>query len=139
LAGLNHQLNVANAAAAAYSQAEVSIQGLTSGTAALLSANQLVLSTRGDYTRDLQRITTDLPTNAYFTSIDIGDTAIDIQGEADSVFRVVDYATTLETTEPYRDVRIVQLAEVSAGVNSSGDGTPGEASGIIGFTIHINK
>ncbi len=140
LAGLNHELGLANAAAAQSALDEASIKEMTDSAAGLLAADRMALGARGEYTRDLKRLTADLPSNTFFTDIEIDSARITIMGETDSVFTVVDYATVLESEKYFRSVRIVELDERSAYVSGpAGDEIPAPSSGIIGFTILINK
>ena len=107
--------------------------------AGLLAANKAVLNARGDYTRDLERLTADLPQNTYFTDVDIDDTQITIQGETDNVFTVIEYATALETEQFFHNVRIAQLNEKPNYAFPSENSALSDTTGIIEFVILINK
>jgi Tfp pilus assembly protein PilN len=140
LAGLNHELNLANAEAARTAQDEASIRGMTDSAAGLLAADKMVLDTRGNYTRDLARLMADLPPDTYFINTEINDDQITIQGETDSVFTVVEYATVLESEQYFTSVRIVRLNEKTNYTEPSPeDNTSSDLKGTIGFTILIKK
>jgi Tfp pilus assembly protein PilN len=139
LLDVSRQLNLANIIADEASQKEEIIKEITASANTLKATNSSILSTRGDYTYDLERVTRNMPPNTIFTTVEIDNDVISIQGEADSVFAVVDYATALETRETFSEVRINSLVEGSSMSDSSEVETPPQESGIIIFDILITK
>jgi uncharacterized protein YlzI (FlbEa/FlbD family) len=101
---------------------------------------QDVLSTRGDYSSGLVLVTDALPPGTLFTSIDINNNMITVQGLTDSVFTVVSYAITLETIEAFPEVRITEIDETVSVVTEDEEAEPVQAdNGMITFEILMKK
>jgi len=140
LLNVSRELNFANLAAENIAEKEDTIRQITVSIEAIKTANQSIFGKRGDFTDNLQLVTGTLPPQTYFASIEISHDLITIQGETDSVFTAVDYATALEFKEKLAEVRITRLDEAEA-VSSGTDETittPAEASAIT-FEILITK
>lgn len=140
LSGASRQLNLASLIAEETARTEDTIQKIIDATETLKAADQSVLGTRGDYTKDLQKVTAVLPTGTYFTSLEINNDRINLQGETDSVFTVIDYAAALEALKAFSEVRITALDEDISPLSGTeeSDTTPGEVS-VITFEILVNK
>ncbi len=140
LNNINREVNFSSLVAEKTAGTEETIRVNMAETDALKAANLSILATRGDFTRYLHLVTEALPPDASFTSIDIDNGLINVQGEADSVFTVIDYAIALEDTGAFSEVRITRLDEAS--LTTSGDmetkTTPEEIS-VITFEIVISK
>ena len=140
LLNVSRELNFANIAAENVAKKEETIRQITASIEAIKTANQSILGTRGDFTDNLQLVTGTLPPQAYFSSMEISHDVIYIQGQTNSVFRVVDYATALESKETFPEIRITKLDEAEA-VLSGTDETITTPAGVstITFEILINK
>jgi Tfp pilus assembly protein PilN len=111
---VGRELNLATLVAEETAKTEETIKEITARVETLDRELQSLLSARGDFTSNLALVTDTLPPQAYFTSIEIGRDLITVQGETDSPFTVVDYATTLETIETFSEVRIIEIDEITA-------------------------
>jgi hypothetical protein len=140
LDNINREVNFSKIAAAKTAGTEETIRVTIAETNALKAANLSILGTRGDFTHYLQLVTVALPPDAYFTLIDIDNDLINVRGEANSVFTAVDYATALEATRAFTEVRITRLDEASltASIAMETENTTEEISAIK-FEIVINK
>jgi Tfp pilus assembly PilM family ATPase/Tfp pilus assembly protein PilN len=139
LNNVHRELNLATIADEDTVNAENSIRQIAAAAAAVKAADLIVLGTRGDFTTGLRLVTGVIPPKTYFTSIEIRQNDIVIQGVTDSVFTVVAYATALENEKTFSEVRITSLDEATLAVAGTGEtGTPSETS-IVTFGILINK
>jgi hypothetical protein len=102
----------------------------------LEAANKSVFSARGLFNTRLQQVTTDMPLNTSFTSIEIQKNAIIINGETTDIFSVIEYATSLEAEGIFKQVRITELDETLITVGEAGedDASPPEVH-VITFEI----
>lgn len=89
-----------------------------------------ILSKVGDFTNNLKLVTNTLPSEAYFTSIEIGTDEITVGGEADNPFTIISYVLALGAQGGLSEVRIAQIGESEI--------TEAESSGV-SFTIVITK
>ncbi|OGO32502.1 MAG: hypothetical protein A2Z29_06790 [Chloroflexi bacterium RBG_16_56_11] len=136
---IKHQIDIAIAIGQESSNTEEAVRKLIASAESVKTTNQDILSPRGMFSTDLQRVTGNLPAGAYFTSIDISNDLISAQGEADNVFTVVAYATALEK-EPFSEVRITTLGEVVTPPSAAGGPEePSAGSTAITFSIIILK
>jgi Tfp pilus assembly PilM family ATPase len=119
---------------------ENQIDEINATTNALEAANENILGTRGDFNTGLQRIISLMPSKTYFTSIEILKDGITIQGEADDVFTVINYATALEAEGIFTEVHITQLDEniVTVPVTGETEPTPSQVT-LITFEIVCKK
>jgi len=118
---LQTELDVVNEAM----QIEDTINEITATVDALKQEYQDILSKGSGFTKNLEVVTNALPSEAYFTSIEINTSRIIVEGEADSSFTVISYAMALEAQEDLSEVRIASIGE--------GGGTG------VSFTIIIGK
>ena len=121
-------------------QTDNTIRQIIAGTGALKAANLDLLADRGIYYRDLQLVTGALPPFTNLTSIEIDGDIINVSGETDSVFTVVDYAAALAQKEEFHDVRITELdEEISFVPGDNMSGNMPDSISLITFGISINK
>ena len=106
-------------------QIKDTINEITATADALKQEYQDILSKGGGFTKNLKVVTNALPSEAYFTSIEINTSRIIVEGEADSSFAVISYAMALEAQEDLSEVRIAEIGQ--------GGGTG------VSFTIIIGK
>jgi Tfp pilus assembly protein PilN len=116
---------------------ETAIQELVSEADVLNSAHESVLGKRGDYTTELELITSMIPAKTYYSAIDINDTEITVYGESDSVFTVTGYAAALQQQGVFQDVRIDQLDEAASFFFTTGTPAAPEPVMVIRFVIVI--
>ena len=129
---VSRELNLARLAAEEAIKMEDTIKEITTNVESLKQEHRDILSTRGDFTNNLKLVTEALPPQTYFTSIEMGNAQITVQGETDSPFTVVSYATALEAKEAFSEVRIAEIDEarsVKTKIESS----------VITFEIIMNK
>ncbi len=140
LTQLNRQLDLARLVNTETTNTEATISEITALAAVLKAANESILGTRGEYEAGFQWATANMPSTVYFTSIEVLKDTITIKGEADDVFTVIQYATSLEAQGIFKEVRIVQMYEVVVTAPNIGDGesTPTEVT-IIVFEIICTK
>jgi Tfp pilus assembly PilM family ATPase/Tfp pilus assembly protein PilN len=104
---------------------------ITAELDALKQEHQYILSKGGNAANNLGLVTTAIPAEAYFTSIEMGTDQITIEGEADNPFTIIDYVKALEAQGVLSEVRIAEIDE------STETGEAGSAG--ITFTIAISK
>jgi Tfp pilus assembly PilM family ATPase/Tfp pilus assembly protein PilN len=109
----SRELNLAGLVAAEAETTENMTQELTASLETTKEVQGDILSPRGIFTENFQAITGVLPQQLYLTSVETDKEIIIIEGEADSVFTVVDYATQLDNTGLFREVSITELDEDS--------------------------
>ena len=137
---VSRELNLAHLTSEQASQTENTISEITANVEMLKQEYQDILNTRGDFTDNLQLVTEALPAKTYFTSIEIGGNLINVQGETDSPFTVVSYATTLETEEKFSEVRITEIdEEISDQVESTENEAGQTGSNVITFAVLIKQ
>lgn len=133
LSGVSQELHQARLDFNQAKQIEDATDKITADLEALKQEHQYILSKGGNAANNLGLVTTAIPAEAYFTSIEMGTDQITIEGEADSPFTVIDYVRALETQGVLSEVRIAEIDEST----STETGEAGGA-GII-FTIVISK
>lgn len=137
---IGRELNLATLISEESIQTDNAIQEIIAAIATLQAADQGLLAIRGDFTRDLQLVTEALPPLTYFTSIEMDNRQVTVSGETESVFYVVDYATTLEQIEAFTDVRITELNETTRIITGDNTDTDEPVSvSLITFDIVIKK
>ena len=109
-------------------QIEDTINEISTAADTLKQVHQDILSKGGDSANNLKLVTNALPSEAYFTSMEIGTDQITVKGEADSSFTVISYAMALEAQGRLSEVRIAEIDE----------STEAETTGV-SFTIIISK
>ncbi len=140
LHGVSRELNLTALAAEEVARTEETIREITDSIETLKEGQQSILSTRGDFTSNLQLVTETLPPRTYFTSIEIDNNLITVQGETDSVFMVVNYAMALEAKDTFSEVRITELDEAITVTAEAAESEPIVVeSSVITFEIFINK
>jgi Tfp pilus assembly protein PilN len=110
---ISRELYIATFISEENAQANNAILEILAETVALQAADQSLVAGRGDFNRDLRLITEALPPLTYLTSIEIDNRQVTISGDTESVFNVVDYASTLALIEIFSDVRITEIGETT--------------------------
>jgi Tfp pilus assembly PilM family ATPase/Tfp pilus assembly protein PilN len=95
---------------------EEMIQSVNATADAVKKAYLNTIGTRGDFTADIETVTSLIPSLTLFTTLETNQDEIAIHGETDSVFNIVNYATALEATGAFYDVRINELSEGTSAV-----------------------
>jgi Tfp pilus assembly protein PilN len=139
ISNVNRELSLATLVNEETLKTETTISELTATTEAIKAANQNILGVRGYFNTGLQMVTKIMPSEIYFTSIEILKESIVIQGEADNVFTVIQYATALETTGAFTEVRITQLDEAAVTAPASGETETPSQVNVITFEILCKK
>jgi Tfp pilus assembly PilM family ATPase len=133
------ELNLATLIAEEVITTEATIQEITANTENMTEIQQGILGTRGDFTNNLQVTKDALPIQLYLKSLEIDKELITVQGETDSLFTVVSYATALEAQEMFSEVRITKLGEdIITSVTDEGEVIETENT-VITFEILISK
>jgi type IV pilus assembly protein PilM len=109
----SRELNLAGLVATEAEVTENMTQELTASLETIKEVQGDILSPRGIFTESFQVVTGELPSQLYLTSVEIDKETIIIEGEADSVFTVVDYAAQLDNTGLFKNVSITELDEDS--------------------------
>lgn len=118
LTGVNQELSQARRLADEARKAEEAIATIAAGAETARQEYQYILSRGGDFAGYLGLVTGALPAGAFFTSVAMEASQINVAGEADDAFTVVDYVVALEALEEFAEVRIVSIDEgKSAGVS----------------------
>jgi Tfp pilus assembly protein PilN len=140
LGKVNRELNLAILVNEETRQTEATISDTTAAIKALEAADKNILDVRGDFNTALQRVTGTMPSKTYFTSIKILKDAITIDGEADNVFTVTQYAAALEAQGVFTEVRIIKLDEaaISKPVTGENETTSPEVN-VITFEIACTR
>lgn len=92
-------------------QIKDTIDEIAAAADTLKQEHQYILSKGSDFANNLKLVTNALPSEAYFTSIEIGTDQFTVEGEADSSFVVISYAMALEAQGGLSEVRIVEINE----------------------------
>jgi Tfp pilus assembly protein PilN len=131
LSGVGQELRQARLALNEAKQIEDTINRIVADRETLEWEHQYILSKRGDFAHNLELVNHAFPSDAYFTSIEIGTGQITVEGEADKPFTVLIYTTALEGQGSFSEVRI-------AGIDESTETKAGKSTGV-SFTIVISK
>lgn len=135
LSGVSQELHQARLVINEAKQIEDTIGKITTGFEALKQEHQYILSKGGNAANNLELVTTAIPPEVYFTSIEMGTDQITIEGEADSPSTVIDYVMALEAQGGLSEVRIAGIDE-----SKSTEAETTEAVGTkVTFTIVITK
>lgn len=106
----------------------------TARTETVIEEHQSILGGAGQYTANLELVTGNLPADAFFTFIEIGNSQINLSGEAASSLTLIDYITALERTGAFTDVRIAVIED------APGTGTGTSLANLpVAFTIIISR
>lgn len=135
LTRVSRMLHLANVVYAGAQLTEASINETMTTIALIKAANQSILSPRSIFNTEVPKITSVLPANAYFTTIEMTNDSVVIKGEADNVFTVTSYAAALEAEGIYSEVRIVRLNEILVASPASDNTTLPPATKVISFEI----
>jgi Tfp pilus assembly protein PilN len=111
-------------------EAEDTINAIAADTEALKGEHQYILGRRGELATDLGLVTEALPASSYFTSIQIANDQITIEGETDAASTVIGYAESLEKELGFAEVRIADITETEASETTSST---------VSFTIVMSK
>jgi Tfp pilus assembly protein PilN len=135
LSGVSQELHQARLVINEAKQIEDTIGKITTDFEALKQEHQYILSKGGNAADNLELVTTAIPPEVYFTSIEMGTDQITIDGEADSPSTVIDYVMALEAQGGLSEVRIAGIDE-----SKSTEAETTEAEGTkVTFTIVITK
>ncbi len=116
-------------------QMENKIEETEAETQAVRQEHQRILSKGGDFADNLKLVTDAFAPQAYFTSIEIGNDQVTLEGKADNSFTVISYVTALETSGRFSEVRISRIDDREV----TGDGAARVKSRGVYFTIVIRK
>ena len=121
LSEVGQELRQANLALSEAKQIEDTINRTVADKETLEWEHQHILSKRDDFAHNLELVNHALPSEAYFTSIEVGTGQITVEGEADNPFTVLIYTTALEGQGSFSEVRIAGIdnSEESTGVSFS--------------------
>lgn len=123
----SQELHEARLALNEATQIEETIDEMTADTEALKEEHQYILGQRGELATNLELVTGALPAASYFTSIQIGNDQITIEGETDIASKVISYAQALEALG-FTEVRIANISEMETAETTT-----------ISFTIVMSK
>jgi Tfp pilus assembly protein PilN len=130
LSTVSQMLHEARLAFNTATETEDTINGIAADTEALKGEHQYILGRRGELATDLELVTGALPASSYFTSIQIANDQITIEGETDASSKVISYAEALEEQLGFSEVRIANITEAEASETESST---------ISFTIVMSK
>ncbi len=136
---VSRELNLAHLAIEEANKTEETIREITARIETLRYGHQSILSRRGDFTNNLKLVTDALPPQAHFTSIDLDTDLVAVQGETDSPFTVVIYATTLEAQETFSEVRITEIDEARNVQTEGAETEATQVESMITFEIIMKK
>jgi Tfp pilus assembly PilM family ATPase/Tfp pilus assembly protein PilN len=135
LSRVGQELRHARLASDEAKQIEDTINEIVADAETLIQEHRDILAKGGDFANNLELVTDALPSDAYFTSIEIDTEQITVEGEADSSFTVVSYAMALEAQGRLSEVRI---GEIDESKSTEGETTEAGSNGV-SFTIVISK
>ncbi|MFC1870030.1 pilus assembly protein PilM [Chloroflexota bacterium] len=115
-------------------QIETTIAEIVGRTEIVKERNEIVLDRRSEFANDLELATSVLPGGATFTSAEMDSTLIIMEGKANSSFTVVSYATALEETGKFSEVRIARIDD-----NQIKTGNSGVVISGVSFRLIIDK
>jgi type IV pilus assembly protein PilM len=134
LSRVSQELRQARLAIDEAKQIEETTNEIEASVETLKQAHQFILS-KDDFTSELTLITNALPSEAYFTFIEVGTDQVTVRGEADSSFTVISYTMALESLGNFSEVRLAQISESQS---TEAETTEVETSGV-SFMIVISK
>ena len=111
LAGISQELHQERLALNEAMQIKDTINELIATTHTIKHEYQDITSKGGSFTKNLKLVTSALPLETYFTSIEMDASQITVNGEANSSFAVISYAMLLESQEDLSEVRIAKIGE----------------------------
>ncbi len=114
LSEVGQELSQARLAIEEAKQVEDAISAIIADVETLRKERHDILGGRGNFTSNLKLVTGALPSDAYFTYMDIGADRITVQGNTDSPFTIINYVTTLEAQGRFSEVRINEIDEAGA-------------------------
>lgn len=104
-----HQVHLTSVEAG---QIEDTIDEISAETDTLRQEHQHILSGNGYFADTLRLVAEALPSEVYFTLIEVGADQIVVEGRAENPLAVINYVTTLETEGVFSEVRIAEIDEV---------------------------
>ena len=114
-------------------QIEDTINEIVADKDTLKREHEYILGKGGDFANNLELVTNALPSDAYFTSMEMGTEQIIVEGEAGSPLSVLIYATALEGQRGLSEVRIAEIDEGTEIETTETETT------VISFVIVISK
>jgi len=112
LSSVSQELRESRLTSIEVSEIEDTISEVAAEVDVLKEEHQDILSDRGYFTNTLSFVAYALPSQAYFTYIEVGTDHITVNGKADSSLTVIDYAMALERRGEFSEIRIAELNEV---------------------------
>jgi type IV pilus assembly protein PilM len=110
-----HELNLAelahNRAVASEAEAQAAVSQVNAVLEALRQEHMTMLAGAGDFAGNLELVTDVLPPLASFTSVEMDNFRIIVEGLVDNPFTVLSYARALEA-EAFSETRIAEINEV---------------------------
>jgi len=130
---VSQELRQARLAVNEAEQVENNINEIAAEVEAIKQEHQYLQGAGRDFAGDLELVTEAIPSEARFTSIEIGTDQITLEGEADSSFTIVSCATALEAQWGGAEVRISEIDRITKPGTTKVVGTG------VSFTIIITK
>ncbi len=130
---VSQELHQARLASNEAKQIEDTLNEIATNVETLIQEHQDILSQSGDFANNLKLVTNAVPSEAYFTSIEIDTDQITVEGEADSSFTAISYAMALEAQGRFSEVRIVEIDKSTAAKTTAAESTG------VSFIIVISK
>jgi Tfp pilus assembly PilM family ATPase/Tfp pilus assembly protein PilN len=135
LTAINQQLEQVQLSASEAVEIENTIDKILADAETARQEYQYLISEDGACANNLRLVTNAFPAKAFFTSVTIDANQINVSGEADNSFTIIDYVTALEALDKFSEVRIVRIDDKLP----AGDGTTGLASGVVTFKLVISR
>jgi len=114
-------------------QMEEAINKVEASLKMLKEEHRYILNKGGGFANYLELVTNVIPSEAHFTSIEIGAGQITVEGRADDAFTVVNYAMALAAQGAFSEIRIVEIDEVNTAEIEATE------TAVISFTIVITR
>ena len=138
-ADIQRQINIITSINADNNVTENKIKVLTDAAGNIKTAYQNTLTGRGAYSADLDLITSLIPAQTIFSSVQISGSDVFINGESNSTFTVIGYAAALQKQGVFKTVRINNMAEAASSFSSEVTDNVTVPVNIIQFTIVVTK
>ena len=133
LRGISQEIRQTRLAVNEAEQVENNINDIATEAEAIKQEHQYLQGASRDFAGNLALVTNAIPSEARFTSIQIGTDEITAEGEADSSATVVNYATALEAQWGGAEVRIAKIDKITEPGTTEVVGTG------VSFTVIITK
>jgi len=117
LSGVRQELHQTRLAASEANQSEDAINEIVAEADALEQEHRAILGRGGDFSKDFYFVANALPSEAYFTTIEIDADQITVEGKANSNLTVISYAMALEAEGGFSEVNTAKITVASTGVS----------------------